>query len=115
MELYIYADMLLAPRFQDAIIDALVQEMGRTIYFHYDAIDEVYRNTTGSSPLRAVFVQGMASLPTSPALRAVLGLLPAEFVADLVLRQAEISEGLGPGEQPWDEVTMNRCLYHVHT
>lgn len=113
IDLYIYADSIIAPIFQDQIMDFLLQEMQASC-FCYDVLGKVYDSVCDNSPLRAVYVQAMAAQAVSTVFKKVIRALPSDFITDVAVRKFEMEEGIDPLVPPWVKILNNKCAYHVH-
>lgn len=111
VDLYIFADSIVAPAFQNHIMDSLLQEM-QGAQFSYDVVGRIYDSLCENSPLRAVYVQAMAVQASSALFKKVVRALPPDFIADVALRKFEREEGIGAVVSPWAEV-LNRSAYCV--
>jgi hypothetical protein len=114
IDLYIYADSIIAETFQNQIMDRLLKEMPGHRRFSYDVISRIYDNVCDNSPLRAIYVQAMAVQARSTTFKKVIPALPSDFIADVAVRKFEMEEGIGPLVPPFAASIKNNCAYHIH-
>lgn len=110
---YILGEKLMDSRFQDTILDCIVQKLRKTSTFDIGLSNLVYENTPSNSPLRRLWcdVYAWSGSPSWLDESKLSECVHAEFLMDLSRLQMSFWGGERPKQIPY---AGNTCDYHHH-